>query len=287
MDNLYSGSLGNLPGAGRGLGFARVDVSSYARVWEAVRGLGECGWVGFLHLAAMVNLVEVRRRPLRALRVNVGGTLALLEAARRLDAGRFVIASSVAVYGEPQYLPVDEEHPRRPSNLYGLTKLMGEQLVEEYVRDHGLSAAWLRYFNVYGPRMRPGPYAGVVLKFIKALLQGRPPTIHGSGAQTRDFVYVEDVAEANLRALETGARGAFNIGTGRSVSIRELYQALCRALTSRGPCPPPRHAPPRPGDIMHSRANAKRARELLGWIPQTPLEEGLRKTLEYYRSRLE
>jgi len=280
VDNLYAGSQSNLPVGHNRLIMERIDISSQSSLWRGLRPLRECGDVRIIHLAAMVNVVEVRRRPDRAMRVNVLGTLNLLEAARRLDASRFVFSSSVAVYGEPQYLPIDENHPLNPKNLYGSSKLMGEMLVKQYYSDYSIPYAILRYFNVYGPRMRPGPYAGVVLRFIEALLGGSPPTIYGDGEQTRDFVYVGDVARANLLALRAGRVGSFNIGSGRSVSVNQLLETLCRLL-NRG-CPRPRRLPARPGDIRHSRASVEKARRELGWFPTTYLEKGLALTVDYY-----
>ncbi len=238
---------------------------------------------GVIHLAAVVSVEAAARRPLRTVEVNVLGTASALAAAEALGASVFVYASSAAVYGEPRTIPIPETHPTRPRSLYGDTKLMGEMLAERW-SERGLRVVALRYFNVYGPGMRPGPYAGVVLRFAEALLRGRSPVIYGDGRQTRDFVYVEDVARANLLALEREeARGAINIGTGVETSINKLYELMCSLV---GRCPPPRYAPPRPGDVRRSAADTERARRLLGWQPRTTLREGLEKTIEYVRERL-
>nr|WP_052287768.1 NAD-dependent epimerase/dehydratase family protein [Hyperthermus butylicus] len=157
---------------------------------------------------------------------------------------------------------------------------MGERLLWRYMRDYGLKPVALRYFNVYGPRMRPGPYAGVVYKFITTLLWGGTPVIYGDGEQTRDFVYVGDVAEANLKALETRYTGPVNIGTGVETNINKLYWLICSLI---GRCPEPRYELPRPGDVRQSKASIRLAWEKLGWKPATSLEEGLRRTIEYYR----
>jgi UDP-glucose 4-epimerase len=275
VDDLSSG--GSPP---PGAGLVRADVSRWDELWEGLRGLH--GVEAVVHLAAVVSVVEARRRPRRALEVNALGTLNMLEATRRLDASVFVYASSAAVYGEPRRLPVTEDHPREPANLYGDTKLMGEMLVHRYSRDYSLRGVMLRYFNVYGPEMKGGPYAGVIHAFVTSLLRGEPPTIYGDGEQTRDFVYVGDVADANLAAIENQAAGAFNIGTGREVSINTLYRMICSLV---GYCPEPRHGPPRPGDVRRSVASIERAHRLLGWSPRVGLEEGLRRTVEWYRKR--
>jgi UDP-glucose 4-epimerase len=284
VDNLYSSSSDGLKAViESGAKFLFGDVSDWrdlARLLEAVRP-GDIA--GIIHLAAIVGVMEVARDPWRGLDVNVRGTLGVLELARRLDAERVVFASSAAVYGEPRYLPVDEEHPLEPASLYGETKLMAERLLWRYAREYGLKPVALRYFNVYGPRMRPGPYAGVIHALLSRLLAGQPPIIHGDGEQTRDFIYVADVAEANLKALESGYVGAVNIGAGVETSINQLYKTLCRILGRD--CPAPLHTPPRPGDVRRSRAAIGKAMETLGWRPRTSLEEGLAKTLEYYLSR--
>ena len=254
-------------------------------LWEKIShymGPGDVEYI--VHLAAIVNVMEVYENPRRALDVNVRGTLNILELARRLDVDRLVYASSVAVYGEPKYLPIDEDHPTDPANLYGETKLMGERLLWHYARDYGLHPVALRFFNIYGPRMRPGPYAGVVYKFITALLEKKQPVIYGDGNQTRDFVYVGDAAEAVARALRASYSGPVNIGTGTETSIRRLYKTICSII---GYCPKPRYEPPRPGDVRRSRASIKLAMEKLGWNPVTSLEEELKKTIRYYTGRLE
>jgi UDP-glucose 4-epimerase len=204
----------------------------------------------------------------------------MLELSRKYCVKRLVFASSVAVYGEPQYLPIDEEHPKRPNNLYGLTKLFSEELLWLYRRDYDLRPVALRYFNVYGPKMRPGPYAGVIYKFITSMLRGERPVIYGDGRQTRDFVYVYDVAEANLRALKSRYVGALNIGTGRETSILDLYLKISDIL---GVKVEPLWEPPRPGDVRRSRARIELARESIGWSPKVTLEEGLKATIEYYK----
>ncbi len=282
VDNLYSGSIDNISKIlkdkkGK---LIKVDVSKINEMNEVLKELmGEVG--GIIHLAAMINLEEVARDPQRALEVNVIGTLNVLELARKYDVERVVYASSVAVYGEPQRLPIDEGHPKKPANLYGLTKLYGEMLLWLYRDLYGLKPIALRYFNVYGPRMRPGPYAGVIYKFIISLLRKEPPVIYGDGNQTRDFVYVGDVAEANVKALESDYVGAVNVGTGNEVSINDLFRMISELI---GSSVKPMRAPPRPGDVRRSRADISLAREKLGWTPRVDLLEGLRRTINYYKT---
>lgn len=275
VDNFHSGTPENLRRSER----LRVMSSDIRRLEGLELGSGDLE--GIVHLAAIVSLDEARLNPRLAVETNVLGTLNMLEIARRLDVERFVYASSVAVYGEPVAIPIDESHPTRPSNLYGLTKLMGEQLAMRYMDDYGIGVISLRYFNVYGPRMRGGPYSGVIHRFVSALMRGEAVRIFGDGSQTRDFVYVEDVARANVSALTCGARGAFNIGTGVETSIRELLELLCDLMGAS-----PReviYEPPRMGDVRRSRASYEAAKTSLHWEPRTSLREGLRRTLEWYK----
>ncbi len=282
IDNYYSGSLGNLPRGDGRLIILEKDVSDTGSIIKISSLVREGDVEAIIHLAAIINIVEVNENPQRALDVNVKGTLNILELARKLGAKRVVFTSSTAVHGEPVYLPVDEDHPLNPANLYGETKLFSERLLNRYTRDYGLSTVSLRYFNVYGPRMRPGPYAGVVLSFIQALLKGDTPVIYGTGNQTRDFIYVGDVAEANVRAIESSYTGPVEIGSGVETSINDLYRMICRII---GRCPEPRRMPPRPGDVSRSVASIRLARRVLGWHPSVSLEDGLQYTVEYYRGK--
>lgn len=276
VDNFHSGSLDNLRRSER----VRVVNSDVRKLSDLELGSEEV--VGVVHLAAIVSLEEAYSNPKLAIETNVLGTLNALELARKLDA-KFVYASSVAVYGEPMKLPIDESHPTEPSNIYGLSKLMGEKLVKRYAEDYGLETVSLRYFNVYGPRMRSGPYSGVIHKFITALLRGEAVTIFGDGSQTRDFVYVQDVARANAMALLSKAKGVFNIGTGVETSINELLALLCELLGVEAQVI---HELPRKGDVRRSRASLEAAKSSLGWEPEVSLADGLRKTIYWYGERL-
>ena len=286
VDDFYSGSLDNIAkvlGSGR-VDVVKADVSDFKELRESLEGVLRSGdVVGIVHLAAMINVVEVAENPRRAFEVNVLGTVNLLELSRLFDVERFVFASSVAVYGEPRGLPLREDHPLEPANLYGLTKKLSEEILWMWAREYGVKPVALRYFNVYGPRMRPGPYAGVVYRFIVSLLRGFRPVIYGDGLQTRDFVYVSDVAEANLLALKSKYVGPLNICSGVETSIIELYSRICSMF---GWCPAPEFSKPRPGDVRRSVGDNSLARRVLGWQPQTPLNLGLQRTIEYYASRL-
>ncbi len=282
VDNMYMGSYTNLYPAGDKLVFINRDIRDLEALISEFKRRG-LSIDGIIHLAAIVGVDEVVRDPYTGLSVNVGGTINMLELARRMDSSRIVYASSAAVYGDPGKVPVAEDYPANPINLYGESKYIGERLVDRYRLDYGLSTISLRYFNVYGPRMRPGPYSGVIYKFMTTLLRGEAPVIYGDGGQTRDFIYVSDVADANIKALESKATGAYNIGTGRETSINELYVKICGII---GYCPQPRNAPPRRGDVYRSAASIEKAVRILGWKPRVSLEEGLRLTINYYRKLL-
>jgi len=185
-----------------------------------------------VHLVAVVGVDEVYHNPLLGYEVNVGGTFDVLEALRILDADVFVYASSAAVYSDPVELPIREDHRTQPKSVYGATKLGGEALVRGYAENYGLTMIILRYFNVYGPRMRSGPYTGVIHKFIKRALKNVPLIIYGDCEQTRDFVYVEDVAEADLKALSANKPSIYNIGSGKPISIKDLADKIAEITGS-------------------------------------------------------
>lgn len=275
LDNMSSGSEANLSRVAGEVIVVRGDVRERHLIESVVKDHSPDA---LIHLAAVVSVDEVAEDPVKGFENNVLGTLNVLEAARELGVGKVVYASSAAVYGDPVRLPISEDHPLRPLSVYGGTKLAGEALATSYAGNYGMEVVVLRYFNVYGPRMRPGPYSGVVRKFIEAVLAGEPVTIFGDGEQTRDFVYVEDVARANAAALKPGVSGVYNIGTGEPVSVAGLARAVMEVA---GVEVPVKYGPPRPGDIRHSYADIRRARDGLGWEPRTGLAEGLRKTIEF------
>ncbi len=278
IDNFSSGSRSNLASVEGVVKVVECDVRDFSNLLQALKG---CDAV--IHLAALVSVDAASENPRLAIDVNVVGTLNVLEACRRVGCSRLVYASSAAVYGEPVKLPVAEDHPTVPINVYGASKLSGEALVLSYNRNFGLSTIALRYFNVYGPRQRGGPYAGVITKFITAALKGEELTIFGDGMQTRDFVYVRDVAEATVKALESEATGVFNVGTGVETKIIDLARKILRLTGSSSRI---RFASPRPGDIRRSVADISRIRAVLGWEPRTGLDDGLKKTIEWFRYEL-
>jgi len=275
VDDLSTGRAENVPPGARLIVGDVSDIDVMNRAETMAKGEE----VAIAHLAAVSGVVEARDNPVRAVRANVLGTEVVLEAARRLDA-HVTIASSAAVYGDVERVPVSEDAPLRPSSLYGLTKVISEQLAQQAYRDYGVRSAHLRLFNVYGPRMRRGPYASVIYNFIEAALRGLRPVIYGDGRSTRDFVFVDDVARAFELASARKATGPINIGTGREVSVLELLNAVASLARVKIV---PEFREPRPGDIRRSCADISRAREVLGWEPRVSLEEGLRLTIEYMK----
>jgi len=275
LDDLSSGREENLRAhLGRpGFAFVRGDILDPEAVARAVKGVE-----AVIHQAAQVSVPLSFERPELTREVNVRGTSLLLEACAGEGVRRFVYASSCAVYGNPPRLPVDEDTPPSPLSPYALSKLEAERECLRFFRERGLETVCLRYFNVYGPRQGGGEYAGVIVKFLERLRDNLPPIVHGDGRQTRDFVYVEDVARANLLALTSPlAPGkVVNVGTGRETSILELCRLL---LTLTGRRLEPVHAEPRVGDVRRSVADVRRAKEVLGFEARITLEEGLRRLL--------
>jgi nucleoside-diphosphate-sugar epimerase len=220
-------------------------------------------------------------------RANVAGTVAVLDAAQRAGVRRVVLASSSSVYGGADQVPTPESAPMRPRSPYAVTKLAGEHYARVFWELHGLETVCLRYFNVFGPRQRPDTqYAAVIPLFVEALLAGEGPVVHGDGRQSRDFTYVADTVAANLLAAEAPAEAcagrAFNIARGRPASLLDLLAALTAEL---GVEVAPVHAPARAGDVRHSHADIAEARSRLGFEPSVSLEDGLARTLAWFRSR--
>jgi UDP-glucose 4-epimerase len=274
LDNLSSGRRENV---GAGIRLIEADIRDEGL---AALILAERPDV-VSHHAAQIDVRKSVADPAFDAEVNLIGMLNLLEACRAAAIRRFVFASSGgACYGEQERFPATEDHPTRPVSPYGVAKAAGELYLHFYRAQYGLSYAALRYANVYGPRQNPHGEAGVVAIFGERLLNGQPCTIYGDGGQTRDFVHVSDVARANVLAASREVVGAFNIGTGHETSIETLYRALARAC---GSTLEPRHAAAQPGEQRRSVIDPALAREKLGWIPQVPLDEGLRGTVEWLR----
>lgn len=276
LDNLRSGRLENLAQhADRGnFCFVRGDVRDSRLVKELVGNVD-----AVLHLAALVSVPESVADPVLAEDINVRGTLNLLRACVGSNAKRFVYASSCAVYGDADKIPIAEDCSTAPMSPYGVSKLTAEKEVYAFNEKFGLKTVCLRYFNVYGPRQTYNQYSGVITQFLKRIEENAPLVIFGDGEQTRDFVYVEDVVEANLLALKCAmAVGrVFNIGTGVGTSVNKLADMLLDVVGKKNAAIVRCEA--RKGDIRHSVADISKARERLGYSPKTQLKDGLRKLL--------
>lgn len=272
LDNFSSGKRGNLP-QHAGLSVVEGDIRDEALVRRAVAPVSHV-----LHLAAQVSVRASVDEPVASAGHNVTGFLNVLGAVRSRPDVRMVYASSAAVYGSPRELPLVESSACEPSSPYGLEKFINDQYAALFRSLYDVSALGLRYFNVYGPRQDPAsPYAGVISRFASRLNAGEPLTVFGDGQQTRDFVFVKDVARANVAALACAQTGVVNVGTGRSVTLLELIETLARCT---GRTPEVRFDPPAPGDIRHSAMRADHIRDVLGFLPATTLHDGLAVLLD-------
>jgi len=256
--------------------FVRGDVRDVRVVRDVVSSVD-----AVLHLAALVSVPGSFRDPVLTNDVNVNGTLNLLRACVECGVERFVYASSCAVYGEAERLPIREDCPTRPMSPYGVSKLTAENHVQAFHENFGLKTVCLRYFNVYGPRQAYSDYSGVITQFLNRLAKDLPLVVFGDGEQTRDFVYVQDVAEANMLALKCGVAAVgeiFNIGTGFATSINQLASALLEATNKTSV--KIMHSEAREGDIKHSVADISKAKKKLGYTPKVSLKDGLQKLLK-------
>ncbi|WP_226988720.1 SDR family oxidoreductase [Methanopyrus kandleri] len=280
LDNFSVGCEENLREVRDDIEIVRADVTDPRAVERTFR---EYRPEAVIHLAAQVNVRYSMESPFVDARINALGTLNLVSLAAEHDVERFVYASSGgAVYGEPEYLPVDEEHPTRPISNYGVSKLAGEYYVRVYAERDGFEYVILRYANVYGPRQDPRGEAGVIPIFLLRAARGEPLTIFGDGEQTRDFVFVEDVARVTAEAVERGD-GVYNIGTGRETSVNDIVNAV-KAVT--GVDVEVVYEDPRPGEVRRIYLDPSRAREELGFEPRVDLEEGIERTWEWIRRKI-
>jgi len=278
VDDLSTGKREQVNPAAR---FYQVDLrddAAMADVFAAERP------EAISHQAAKANVRESLEKPVLYADVNVLGSLKLLELARKHGVRKVIYASTGgAAYGEPQYLPVDEDHPVNPLDPYGASKHHVEHYLYLYRQNYGLDYTVLRYPNVYGPRQDPLGEAGVVAIFTGQMLSGRQPVINGSGEQERDFVYVGDIAQANVLALSRGSGGIYNIGSGQGTSVNQVFAALKAATGYQGP---ELHGPAKLGEVFKIYLDASRARKELGWQPTVTFEQGIARTVEYFRSRM-
>ena len=268
LDSLLSGFRSNLDPFPQ-VRFIEGDIRDEKVVAEAVKGADVV-----FHMAASVGNKRSIEHPLIDAGINVMGTLTVLEAARQAGVRKIVASSSAGIFGELKTLPIKEDHPVEPDTPYGSTKLCMEKLCLAYAKLYDIEAVCLRYFNVYGQNQRFDAYGNVIPIFAFKMLRGEPLTIFGDGEQTRDFINVKDVVQANIKAATAqGVSGAFNIGSGDRITINRLVELLRLAS---GLEPPVVYQAPRPGDVLHSLAEISAARSLLGFVPSVSMEEGLK-----------
>ncbi len=236
-----------------------------------------------IHHAAQISVRDSVKDPLHDMDINIRGSLQLLEHCKDYPVKKIIFSSTGgALYGEQDYFPADENHPMRPLSPYAIAKLSVEKYLFFYYTTHRLPYTALRYANVYGPRQDPFGEAGVVAIFSQRMLKGDSPVINGDGNQTRDFVYVGDVARANLLALQHEVTGEINIGTGVETTINTIFHEIRSLVAS---ATPEVHGPAMPGEQLRSVISCQKARAVLGWEPTIPLTEGLRHTVEYFKQR--
>ena len=282
IDDFSTGRRERLRNLGTGIELLEQSVTDARACARAVRGVDTV-----FHQAALPSVQRSLRDPLATHEADASGTLNLLIAAREAGVRRFVYAASSSAYGDTATLPKVEDLPAVPRSPYAVAKLCGEQYTRVFHGVYGLETVALRYFNVFGPGQHPqSQYAAVIPLFIRASLRDESPTIDGDGEQTRDFTYVGNVVEANLRASsaqpDAVAGKVFNIGGGDEISINQLWQVVAE-LT--GASADPLYGPARPGDVRNSRADLKRAREDLGYAVSVSFREGLRRTVDWFRDR--
>jgi UDP-glucose 4-epimerase len=274
VDNLATGSKENLSGVDGRFRWHSVDI----RDWDSVMSTMD-GYDAVVHEGALVSVTRSVEDPLTTNATNVDGTVNVLKAAVDCGVKRLVYASSSSVYGETETLPKQESMPTRPVSPYAVSKLAAEGYCRAFAKVYGIRTVSLRYFNVYGPRQKAGPYSGVIPAFIKQIGSGASPVVFGDGEQTRDFTFVDDVVEANLLSLtrDVAPGSVFNIGSGRTHTINQLAGMVAR-LMGREELKPT-HSPERPGDVRASFADISAAEHSLGYRPKYDLETGLARII--------
>lgn len=283
LDNFKTGKPENLDGLWDDIEFYEADLNDLERITRICAGVDSV-----LHQAAIPSVPKSVADPLTSHRANIDGTMHMLLAAREARVRRFVYAGSSSAYGNTPTLPKREDMAANPISPYAVQKLAGELYTASFHRVYGMETLSLRYFNVFGPRQDPGSqYSGVLSRFVTQMLQGTTPTIFGDGEQSRDFTYVENVVRANLLACaapaDKVAGRTFNIAMGSRYTLNQVFQTLKTITGFEGE---PKYDADRVGDVKHSFADIGAAREALGYQPAVAFEEGLRRTVDWYREQL-
>lgn len=281
LDNFATGQWKNLVGLLDRIDLREVDLRDAAGVLDACDGVEY-----ILHEGALPSVPRSVKEPRPSHETNIDGTFNVLEGARAAGVRRVIYAASSSVYGnQPQFPRIETMNPQ-PIAPYPVQKLAGELYMQSYWQAYGLETVCLRYFNIFGPRQVPdSPYSGVIAQFILQMMRGQQPVINGDGEQGRDFTYIDNVVQANLAALAAPAQnvagGVFNVACGERHTLNELYCILSNLLEYRHP---PRYGPDREGDVRDSLADISSARKAMGYAPHIGFEEGLRRTVEWYRA---
>jgi len=280
VDNLFSGKMENIAPllTRENVRFVRGSVTDLPLLKKTFDGAD-----GVFHEGAIASVPRSIADPAATNEANVTGTLNVLVAARDCGVPKVLFASSSSVYGNTPALPKREDMAPHPLSPYAVSKLAGEEYLRVFSEVYGLKTVSLRYFNVFGPRQDPlSQYAAVIPNFITRILRHEPPVIYGDGEQTRDFSYVKDVVQANLRAMESGAEGVFNVAYCQRITLKELAATI---MELTGITVPLRFDPPRPGDVRDSLADITRAKQAFGYSPAYTVKSGLAETIEWYRNR--
>ncbi len=272
VDNLSTGNINNINPTAK---FYNLDIlhPDFETVF-----IEEHPYI-VIHHAAQIDIQTSLKNPAFDAEVNILGTIRLLDYCTKYKVQKIIYASSAAVYGDPRYLGVDEKHPVAPISFYGVSKHTPEHYIKVFCHLTNMSYTILRYANVYGPRQDPKGEGGVVSIFTDKLLNNQAPVIFGDGEQTRDFIYVKDIATANLQALKRGNNEIMNISCNTQTTVNKLFSAMQKIV---GKGTKPVFKDPRPGDIIHSYLDNTKAKKLLEWNPKFDLHEGLKETIEYY-----
>jgi nucleoside-diphosphate-sugar epimerase len=282
VDNFSTGKQANLDEILREIDFRELDLLDLDALHNACRGVDY-----IFHEAAIPSVPKSVLDPLGSNRANIDGTVHLLIAARDAKVKRVVYAASSSAYGDTPTLPKHEAMLPNPNSPYAVAKLAGEYYMTSFYRCYGLETVSLRYFNIFGPRQDPSsPYSGVLAKFITQMLNGEPPTIFGDGAQSRDFTYIQNAVDANLLAIKAPASQAagqvFNVATGKRADLNQAFQLVKKITGYTGDI---KYGPERSGDVKHSLADLSRTEKHLGYKPTVDFEEGLRRTVDWYRDQ--
>ena len=276
VDNLSTGKRANINKRAK---FYRLDIRDRVSLKSL---FAVSGFELISHHAAQSQVGESIREPVFDYEVNIEGFLNLLECGKDYRVKRFIFASSGGtIYGEPKHLPAGEDYPLFPQSPYAISKSAGELYLKIYQRSFGINYSILRYGNVYGPRQNPKGEAGVIAIFIGKILKGEKPTIFGDGENIRNYVYIDDIVEANILAMDKRENGIYNLGTGIGTSVNQIFTQLKRALSFEGEA---NYSSPRPAEIRKVYLKVRKAEKELGWRPTIKLEEGLKKTIAWFTS---